>query len=716
MKWLKLPRRRQPAGRTSGGATAASGGGSEWFASLRLGIGNPLVMLSVALFIALLGMVLSFLYAQELSRHATLYNDIVAEQRRLAEEISTTAVAAAAGEAEAYDRLQRLTEEFRATLDTLRNGSAEQGLPRLPDEFAPQLEALEGTWNVEQVNLEAISASRESVQQINEYIAEIQASSEELLVQTSRVVDQLVERNAAPDRVQAASRQLWLLQRALGALEQVQAGGGEARAAAERFARDAALYGRVLDGMLQGSERLDIEQVQAPEVRQTLRDLAVNYAPVRRHIDSITELAPELQLTSQAANELQGNLGTALARLEQAVSQRGGANTVLLVAIAFGGVVLVLLITMAWLFIRRERNRLWEQAEQNRRNQRAILRLLDELSTLADGDLSTHATVTEDITGAIADSVNSAIDALRSLVTTINATAEDVARAADRTQSTAIRLAEASNHQAREIAAANEQITEMASSMERVSENARGSAEVAMKSVTIASNGAETVRRSISGMDSIREQIQETSKRIKRLGESSQEIGDIIGVINDIAEQTNILALNAAIQASTAGEAGRGFAVVADEVQRLAERASDATKRVEALIKTIQNDTNEAVQSMEQSTAGVVSGAKLAEEAGGALGEIESVSKQIAELIQQISQEADQQASTAVEISETMNVIQGITIQTSDGTSETATSIGELTALSQELRESVTGFKLPEEIDPQRRSRSTVRGGSAGLA
>jgi twitching motility protein PilJ len=224
------------------------------------------------------------------------------------------------------------------------------------------------------------------------------------------------------------------------------------------------------------------------------------------------------------------------------------------------------------------------------------------------------------------------------------------------------------------------------------------------------------VRRSISGMDSIREQIQETSKRIKRLGESSQEIGDIIEVINDIAEQTNILALNAAIQASTAGEAGRGFAVVADEVQRLAERATDATKRVEALIKTIQNDTSEAVASMEQSTAGVVSGAKLAEEAGGALGEIESVSKEIAELIQGISQEAEQQASTAVQISETMNIIQGITIQTSDGTSETATSIGELTELSQDLRASVTGFKLPDELytgDEDEAPRAVAQGGGA---
>jgi len=718
MKWLKLPRLRL---RRDNASTEGDGGRPEWMGSARTAVRNPLVVLTVVAIVLIIGMVASFFYAQDLNEQTTQYNELIVEQRQLAEEISTAAVRAAEGQPEAYDRLQRLRQDFQETLDILKNGDPQSGLPPLPDQYASQLEALEGTWRVEQVNLEAISASRESVEQINEFLAEIDAISDELLVNTSRVVDQLVAREADSDLIQVASRQLWLLQRALGSLEQVRAGGAQAQQAAEQFARDAALYGRVLDGLLEGSARMNIQPVQVPEVRATLRELATNYPTVRRHIDSIKELAPELQLTSQAASELRGNLDAALAQLGERIGQRGVADNVLYVGIAFGIALLITLAVMGYVYVQRERRRLKEQAEQNQRNQRAILRLLDELSTLADGDLSTHATVTEDITGAIADSVNSAIDALRGLVTTINATAEDVARAAERTQTTAIHLAEASNQQAREIAAANEQITEMASSMERVAENARGSAEVARKSVTIASNGAETVRRSISGMDSIREQIQETSKRIKRLGDSSQEIGDIIGVINDIAEQTNILALNAAIQASTAGEAGRGFAVVADEVQRLAERASDATKRVEALIKTIQNDTNEAVQSMEQSTAGVVSGTQLAEEAGGALGEIESVSNQIAELIQQISQEAEQQAATAVEISEKMNVIQGITIQTSDGTSETATSIGELTALSKELRDSVTGFKLPEELDPRQRrdededEANTVEGGTAGL-
>ena len=228
--------------------------------------------------------------------------------------------------------------------------------------------------------------------------------------------------------------------------------------------------------------------------------------------------------------------------------------------------------------------------------------------------------------------------------------------------------------------------------------NASESSAVAERSVAIANKGNEVVHNTITGMDNIREQIQDTSKRIKRLGESSQEIGDIVSLINDIADQTNILALNAAIQASMAGDAGRGFAVVADEVQRLAERSSAATKQIEALVKTIQTDTNEAVISMEQTTSEVVR-ARLAQDAGVALEEIEKVSKTLAALIQNISNAARQQASSAGHISNTMNVIQEITSQTSAGTTATARSIGNLAKMASEMRNSVSGFKLPEGVE-----------------
>jgi twitching motility protein PilJ len=282
-------------------------------------------------------------------------------------------------------------------------------------------------------------------------------------------------------------------------------------------------------------------------------------------------------------------------------------------------------------------------------------------------------------------------------VQAIRGTAVRVATAAQESQSTAMQLADASEHQAQEIAGASAAVNEMAVSIDQVSSNAAESSAVAERSVAIAKKGTNVVQNTIRGMDNIREQIQETSKRIKRLGESSQEIGDIVSLINDIADQTNILSLNAAIQASMAGDAGRGFAVVADEVQRLAERSSAATKQIEALVKTIQSDTNEAVISMEHTTAEVVRGARLAQDAGVALEEIENVSTSLAELIQNISNAARQQSSSALHISNTMNVIQEITSQTSSGTNATAYSIGNLADMAFELRSSVAGFKLPEE-------------------
>jgi twitching motility protein PilJ len=338
------------------------------------------------------------------------------------------------------------------------------------------------------------------------------------------------------------------------------------------------------------------------------------------------------------------------------------------------------------------------QRQENDRNQQAILRLLDELSSLADGDLTVQATVTEDITGAIADSINYAVDALRGLVTTINQSAIQLDGATRQTQALSQHLAKASGAQSKQISSATESAAGMASSVAEVSGNAERAADVARHSVEVAHKGGDAVRRTIDGMNTIRETIQETSKRIKRLGESSQEIGNIVELINDIAEQTNILALNASIQASMAGEAGRGFAVVADEVQRLAERAANATKQIEVLVRTIQTDTNEAVVSMERSTTDVVGGALLAENAGAALEEIEQVSNQIASLVQNISASSRQQTSGAQNIARNMQVLKEISVQTAESTNATSAAIAKLAELSAGLRRAATGFRLPGTI------------------
>lgn len=336
-----------------------------------------------------------------------------------------------------------------------------------------------------------------------------------------------------------------------------------------------------------------------------------------------------------------------------------------------------------------------EAEQQNKRNQQAILRLLDEVADLADGDLTKKPVVTEDMTGAIADSLGYAIETLRSLVGAINTTAGQVASEAAATQEKALQLTTANDQQSQEINIAGVSVAEMTQSIEKVSQDAVASSLVAKQSLGIAKKGAQTVQDTIQGMETIREQIQETSKRIKRLGESSQEIGEIVGLIHGIAYQTNILALNAAIQASMAGEAGRGFSVVADEVQRLSKRVSNSTKQIESLVKAIQTDAGEAVISMEKSTSGVVSGTRLAQDAGKALAEIEAVSVNLDHLIEGISDAARQQFTMAGRVSGTMKMIQDISTQTSTGTREAAASIGQLTGMSDDLKKSVAGFKLP---------------------
>lgn len=335
------------------------------------------------------------------------------------------------------------------------------------------------------------------------------------------------------------------------------------------------------------------------------------------------------------------------------------------------------------------------QQEENERNQQAILRLLDEISGLSQGNLTVTATVTEDMTGAIADSVNVAIESLRTLVGTINHSSVQLDDAARQTQALAQHLAKASTAQSRQIGSATESIGTMAGSIEEVSGNAERAADVARYSVEVAGKGGGAVRRSIEGMDSLRETIQDTAKRIKRLGESSQEIGNIVELINDIAEQTQILALNASIQASMAGEAGRGFAIVADEVQRLAERAAQATRQIDALVRSIQTDTHGAVQSMERSTTEVVSGAQLAQNAGDALIEIESVSQQIASLVSNISSSARDQSQAGQSIARNMQVLREISGQTADATQSTSQAVAKLADLSASLQRSVSGFVLP---------------------
>jgi twitching motility protein PilJ len=490
-----------------------------------------------------------------------------------------------------------------------------------------------------------------------------------------------------------------MVQRIQQDLNGLASGVSDAAPAAQRLADSLEFLNQVVRGLSGEESGLALTRVTGADAEQRLKTVVARnqqYGNSVRKAIGAAEVLSKAQMVARSLPAVASGLATDLGDSSATRADSGVSYKPWIVLLL--GLAAALLAALVWTYSKSVNVRRTSElrVRENERNQEAIMRLLDELSSLADGDLTVQATVTEDITGAIADSINYAIEALRELVTTINDSAIQLDGATKQTQGAAAHMAKASSAQSRQISSASESMADMAASIEEVSGNSERCSDVARHSVDIAHKGGDAVRRTIDGMNTIRETIQETSKRIKRLGESSQEIGNTVELINDIAEQTNILALNASIQASMAGEAGRGFAVVADEVQRLAERAANATKQIEVLVRTIQTDTNEAVVSMERSTTDVVGGALLAENAGAALEEIEQVSNQIASLVQNISASARQQAIASGNISKNMQVVREISSQTAEGSTATSTSIAKLAALSAQLRKSVAGFRLPD--------------------
>ena len=658
------------------------------------------VVLGGLLILALIATGAAFTYHEYEQDH---YRDRLAlanDLRLLSQRLATNSLEAATGSERAFSELPTLRENFESRLERIRVGG--DGLQPLPEALEDDMTRVEREWSAYRDNVNTVILGQPDIERITEFSDAVAEFSPELARLSDAVVRRMTRVEAPPDQIYVAARQTMLIQRIANSLGRVLEGGSEAATAIERFERDAILFGRVLDGLREGFAPLGIEPVEDEEAQALLEEIATLFVAFSEAVEGVLETssqvfdvnaaASDIEASSEAMREVTSEFETAIA----AEADRVGAM-VLLAGFGLGAVALLLLIVMGLFLQRDTRRELADTEAQNERNQQAILRLLDEMMNLADGDLTVNATVTEDFTGAIADSMNYAIENLRTLVATINKVSTDINESSASTRSQVLGLAEKSEEQAREIQRADEAIEDVSRSVDKVAQDAEQSASVARNSVDIASRGAGTVRRSIEGMDSIREQIQETAKRIKRLGESSQEIGDIIGLINDIAEQTNVLALNAAIQASAAGEAGRGFAVVADEVQRLAERSSGATRQVEGLVKTIQADTNEAVSSMEQSTANVVSGAELAQAAGEALSEIEQVSTDLADLIDGIAQSARRQSEMTQDVTAIMSQIREITSETTQGTQSTATAIGGLAQLSAQLESSVSGFKLPEE-------------------
>ena len=626
------------------------------------------------------------------SRYIAQSSQLLMLSQRLAKDAREAVV----GEPTAFKTLKESRDRFDAIVTSLRDGNPQSGVAPSPPEIADnQLKAVISMWSPKpneglRAQVDQILSLEKSLFSMHDSVMAINQMSPMLLTVSDEIVELGSKAGMKQDQLYLASRQGMLSQRIAKDVNLFSQGGNEAAVAAAEFGKDAKLFKETDD---------QLRKAAPVSVREKLDEAASIFGEVNNHIEGILGNAAELFVSQRASQTVFDQSDPLLKKsreLVDAYSELAEKRAGLRIATVVAGVAMVLFLTLfAYRMVRDARDRARSSSEQNRQSQDAILKLLDEMGDLADGDLTIQPEVTEQITGAIADSINYAVREMRNLVMRIKNAAQQVAVASEHSRQTATELTEAALRQAAQITEATGKMVAMARSMEDMSKSAERSAEVAQGSVATAKRGAAAVQDTINGMDGMREQIQETAKRIKRLGESSQQIGEIVELINDIAEQTNILSLNAAIQAAMAGEAGRGFAVVADEVQRLAERSAEATKQIADLVKTIQADTNEAVASMEQATNGVVQATRLADAAGQALGEIESVSEQLSSLIVSIARDAQRQSQTATDVSGSMAKIQETTTLTSSGSRQTAEAIGKLSDLARELQASVAGFKLP---------------------
>ena len=637
------------------------------------------------------------------SQYILLTDDL----RLLSQQIPGLTLAVTLGDEEALGTLAEKTDEFDLALKTLQEGKGE--LPASPFEAGQPLQAVNQTWEQLRTKANLVVDSTEDILTMRQNSEAFRLASVEINAMADEVVGLLVESNANTQQVYFASLQLIYADRIGTTLDAALRG----EAAADTLASLVGDFRLNLNNLLGQGTR---QQAVRDEVALTLlREIDTVFSTHEQNVQAImTGLAKFIEVRT-AAEQSFADAEIIAGHLKQLVEVYRARRDTGFITIRNGytaGIALVVTLIVLGIFLLLDSRRYFQQSQQREQvasqaiqvQNSAVLKLLDEIEPLQDGDLTVEASVDEAFTGTIADAINSSIETLRRLVATIDGASNQVSSASKDAANTTRELAHTSESQAKDIAGATQSITLMAQSMETVSTDAKHSAEVAQRSIDIANSGTQAVQDTINGMDNIREQIQETSKRLKRLGESSQEISNIVSLINDIADQTNILALNAAIQASSAGEAGRGFAVVADEVQRLAERSTGAIKQVEDLVKTIQVDMHEAITSMEQTTTEVVDGAKLAENAGQALDQIEGVSNELAKLVNSISDTANQNANSAVHISQSMLTIEDVTRKTSNDANYIADAISSLADMSEKLKHQVSDFRLPTVQNDQQQT------------
>ncbi len=638
---------------------------------------------------------------------STIHIATAGDMRMLSQRLAKASSLALQGNSAAFKQLRDSHDSFALNLERLTQGGELGGVSvrRSPSSVQTQLQDLTQVWEKTNKNAIQLLETEKNLVSLGKEVASIDEKNAQMLELTEQIAALKLQTGAGAREIAAAHQLVMLTQRIAKNASVLLVGDSIDPDVAFLLGKDTNTFSYLMTALDKGSDALRIAATTDVDTKEKLGELAVSFKEYQTAVGGILSNMQKLVLAKQAGARIfrdSEELLNSTDQLTQAYQTNTAGQTVyglMLLVSALLAIGLLALMARVYLDDANRQKQASEQSRResellNRQNQDAILRLMNELGDLADGDLTVIATVSEDITGAIADSINYTIEELRVLVGRINDAAGRVTQATEIAQQTSVELLSAAERQSIEIQDAGRSVLSMASSMSQVSGDANQSAQVARQSLAAAGKGTQAVQDSIKGMNEIREQIQETSKRIKRLGESSQEIGEIVELISDITEQTNVLALNAAIQAASAGDAGRGFTIVAEEVQRLAERSGEATKQIAAIVKTIQTDTQDAVSAMEESTQGVVEGAKRSDAAGQALAEIGVVSQDLAQLIESISSATQQQADSATGVANKMQDILHGTEQTTAGTQKTASAVGELAGLATELKGSVAGFKV----------------------